>query len=215
MENNITASLQSFFSYHMSNIYTSIPCEVVKVDSTVEARVSVRPLIQMVDRIESVAVNRPVLLGVPLQMPGSSTSLVNIPVKQGDIVLCVFSMRGLDAFKAGDGTAAAPTDFRMFDKRDAIAIPGVFPFELHPNQRRVLPFNPDALSLTSNIGTALENTVELSETGVKTQMGAAILNVTPVGVDITGLLTINGIPFPAHTHSGVTTGGGVSGPVVI
>lgn len=214
MKTDFISHLTDFFNSSMFPIYTSMPARVIRVDAVEQARVDVQPLLNMVFP-DGEDFERPTILGVPLQMPGSSTSLVNIPVKQGDIVLCVFSMRGLDAFKAGDGTPAAPTDFRMFDKRDAIAIPGVFPFELHPNQRRVLPFNPDALSLTSNIGTPLENTVELSETGVRTQMGAAILNVTPVGVDITGILTINGVPYIGHTHSGGTTPSGATGPVVV
>ncbi len=210
---SFTGSLNRFIESWLVGIHTAIPARVIAYYSE-ETRADVQPLISMQDE-EGDVQERSIILGVPLQMPGSSTSLVNIPVKQGDIVLCVFSMRGLDAFKGGDGTPAAPTDFRMFDKRDAIAIPGVFPFELHPNQRRVLPFNPDALSLTSNIGTPLENTVELSEVGVKTQMGAAIVNVTPVGVDITGILTINGVPYIGHTHSGGTTPSGATGPVVI
>jgi len=215
MDNNITAALQSFLSYHMNTVYTAIPCEIVQVDSTVEARVSVRPLINLVDRLSDETSVRPTILGVPVQMPGSSTSLVNIPLNQGDSVLCVFSMRGLDAFKAGDGKPAAPTDFRMFDKRDAIAIPGIFPFEMHPNLKRVLPFNPDALSLTQDIGLPTESIVELSDAGIALKQGATSVVVSTAGVEITGLLTINGVPFPLHTHTGVTTGGGLSGPVSI
>ena len=212
-QNTLTAALNAFIESWLIQVHTAIPCQVIRVFSK-EARLDVKPLISLVNSYGETS-ERSTILGVPLQMPGSAISLVNIPVKQGDIVLCVFSMRGLDAFKAGDGKPAAPTDFRMFDKRDAIAIPGIFPFDMHPNLKRVLPFNPDALSLTSNIGTPLENTVELSEAGVKTQMGAAILNVTPIGIDITGVLTINGMPYIGHTHSGVTTGTGFSGPVSI
>jgi len=175
----------------------------------------VRPLINLVDRLSDETSVRPTILGVPVQMPGSSTSLVNIPLNQGDSVLCVFSMRGLDAFKAGDGKPAAPTDFRMFDKRDAIAIPGIFPFEMHPNLKRVLPFNPDALSLTQDIGLPTESIVELSDAGIALKQGATSVVVSTAGVEITGLLTINGVPFPLHTHTGVTTGGGLSGPVSI
>lgn len=215
MDSNISAALTAFFEAKTSGLYTSIPCKVVSVDSSTQARVSVIPLVNLVSKTEDVSFERPTILGVPLQLPACETAVVHIPVKQGDIVLCVFSMRGLDAFKSGDGTPSAPTDFRMFDKRDAIAIPGIFPFAMHPNAKRALPFNPDALSLTANIGTPLEATVELSETSIKLQMGATSIEVTPLGVNITGVLTINGVPFLLHNHSGVTTGPGVSGPVVV
>lgn len=210
---SLTGAFNRLIESWLIGVHTSIPAYVLQYNSA-EGRVDVKPLVSMQDDLGNVQ-ERSTLLGVPVQMPGSSTSIVNIPIKQGDIVLLVFSMRGLDAFKGGDGTPAAPTDFRMFDKRDAIAIPGVFPFELHPNQRRVLPFNPDALSLTANIGTEKESTVELSEIGVRTQVGNSILSVTPAGVNIVGLLTVNGVPYNLHTHSGVTTGPGVSGPVVV
>lgn len=210
---SLTGAFNRLIESWLIGVHTAIPAYVLQYHSG-ESRADVKPLISMQDDLGNVQ-ERSTLLGVPVQMPGSSTAVVNIPIKQGDIVLLVFSMRGLDAFKGGDGTPAAPTDFRMFDKRDAIAIPGVFPFELHPNQRRVLPFNPDALSLTANIGTEKESTVELSETGVRTQVGNSILSVTPTGVNIVGLLTVNGVPYNLHTHSGVTTGPGVSGPVVV
>lgn len=213
MSDTFEEAVKSIIDYELHSLFTAMPCSVVSCDP-IKGRLDVKPLLNAY-YTDGTIKERAMLLGVPLQMPASGASVVNIPVKQGDIVLCVFSMRGLDAFKSGDGTPQAPTDFRMFDKRDAIAIPGIFPFNMHPNLKRVLPFNPDALSLTHNIGTPLEATVELSDTGVKTQMGASILNVTPIGVDITGVLTINGVPYVAHTHSGVTTGPGVSGPVVI
>lgn len=205
------SSVMRVLDQAMVDMYTALPASILRVEGSV---VDVQPLIHLLDSTGR-SYKRPSLLNIPLQMPGSSTSLVNIPVKQGDIVLCVFSMRGLDAFKAGDGTPAAPTDFRMFDKRDAIAIPGIFPFEMHPNLKRVLPFNPDALSLTQDIGLPTESIVELSDAGITLKQGATSVVVSSAGVDITGLLTINGVPFPLHTHTGVTTGGGLSGPVSI
>ncbi len=181
---SLTGAFNRLVESWLIGVHTAIPAYVLQYHSG-ESRADVKPLISMQDDLGNVQ-ERSTLLGVPVQMPGSSTSVVNIPIKQGDIVLLVFSMRGLDAFKGGDGTPAAPTDFRMFDKRDAIAIPGVFPFELHPNQRRVLPFNPDALSLTQNIGTPLESIIELKDDG-------EINMVSPVKVNITApLIGLNG-----------------------
>ena len=205
------SSVMRVLDHALVDMYTAMPASVTRVGTGV---VDVQPLLHLVDSTGK-SYKRPSLLNVPLQMPGSSTSLVHIPVKEEDIVLCVFSMRGLDAFKAGDGTPAAPTDFRMFDKRDAIAIPGIFPFDMHPNLKRVLPFNPDALSLTQDIGLPTESIVELSDAGIALKQGATSVVVSTAGVEITGLLTINGVPFPLHTHTGVTTGGGLSGPVSI
>lgn len=211
MYDNFSEAVNRIIEYNLNKVSTALPCIVVGVAGN---SVDVKPA--LLTKYRDGSVSEPAtLLGIPLVMPGSATALVNIPVKLGDIVLCVFSMRGLDAFKAGDGTPAAPTDFRMFDKRDAIAIPGIFPFEMHPNLKRVLPFNPDALSLTQDIGLPTESIVELSDAGIALKQGATSVVVSSAGVAITGLLTINGVPFPLHTHTGVTTGGGLSGPVSI
>ena len=214
MKSDATGALVDFFNDSIKQLYTAMPCRIVKVEDKEQQRVSVQPLINIVFSDLSNS-ERPAILGVPLQSLSSGTSVINIPVKEGDFVLCVFSMRGMDAFKAGDGTPAVPTDFRMFDKRDAIAIPGIFPFDMHPNLKRVLPFNPDALSLTQDIGLPTESVVELSDTGIALKQGATSVTVSSAGVEITGLLTINGVPFPLHTHTGVTTGGDLSGPVSI
>jgi len=211
MYDNFSEAVNRIIEYNLNKVSTALPCVVVGVSGN---SVDVKPALLIKYRDGSIS-EPATLLNIPLVMPGSSTALVNIPVKVGDIVLCVFSMRGLDTFKAGDGTPAAPTDFRMFDKRDAIAIPGIFPFEMHPNLKRVLPFNPDALSLTQDIGLPTESIVELSDAGIALKQGATSVVVSSAGVAITGLLTINGVPFPLHTHTGVTTGGGLSGPVSI
>lgn len=185
MKSDFVSSLRDFVNGAFFPVYTAIPCRVIRVVDVKAGIVDVQPLINLTDDTDQSYV-RPTILSVPLQAPASGTSVVHIPVKEEDIVLCVFSMRGLDAFKAGDGTPAAPTDFRMFDKRDAIAIPGIFPFEMHPNLKRVLPFNPDALSLTQNIGTPLESIIELKDDG-------EINMVSPVKVNITApLIGLNG-----------------------
>lgn len=183
MRNTLEEAVEAILGSVLSQMYTAMPCRVIRVNEN--NTVDVQPLINAVTP-QGAARERPILLGVPLQQPASGTSAINIPIHEEDTVLCVFSMRGMDAFKAGDGKPAAPTDFRMFDKRDAIAIPGIFPFDMHPNLKRVLPFNPNALSLTQNIGTPLESIIELKDDG-------EINMVSPVKVNITApLIGLNG-----------------------
>lgn len=212
-QRSLTASLNSFIENWLVQVHTAIPCRVLAI-APQESRVDVQPLISLVDGYGGVS-ERATILGVPLITPASKTSVINIPIQKGDIVLCIFSMRGLDAFKAGDGTPEAPTDFRMFDKRDAMAIPGLFPFGMHPNAERELPYNPDALSLANDIGLPSESLVELSSTGITLQTDASKVEVTADGVNITGTLTINGVPYLNHTHTGVASGTATSGSVAV
>lgn len=213
MDDTLVGALQNFFMFQMSDVYTAIPCRVEKVDSAEEARVTVKPLIKQL-LTDGTSVERPVLLGVPLIMLASGSSVIHIPVNEGDTVLCVFSMRGLDAFKSGSGNIEAPTDFRVFDKRDAIAIPGLFPFSEHPN-KKVASFDPTALSITHNVGTPLEATVSIDEAGQINAVSPVMVNINAPIINLNGVLMINGLPYLGHLHSGVTTGPGSSGPVVV
>lgn len=209
----IDSAVQRIYENQAVQEYTAIPCRVDKVVSADTWTVDVKPLINVIYD-DGRNTERPVILNVPLMMPASGTSIVNIPVMAGDIVLCVFSMRGLDAFKAGDGTPEPPLDYRIFDMRDAIAIPGLFPFAQHPNQR-LTAFDPTALSITHNVGTPLEATVSIDAAGQINAVSPVMVNINAPIINLNGVLTINGLPYLGHLHSGVTTGPGSSGPVVV
>lgn len=228
MDNEIYGALVDFIDSYLNDVYTAIPCLVVRMVDSQKGIVDVRPLLKR-KGFDGVDEDRPIILGVQLMQPGTATSLISLPVVDGDIVLCVFSQRGLDAFKAGDGTTQAPTDFRMFDRRDAIAIPGLFPFGLHPNLKRTLPSSEGDLSLTANIGTPQEVTVRLTTEGevkiispmavsveaptVSLSADASIVLDAPA-INLTGVLTINSAPYAGHLHSGVLTGPATTGPIV-
>lgn len=62
---------------------------------------------------------------------------------------------------------------------------------------------PDGVSMTSGSGS-----VVLSSSAVTLSFGAHSIVIDATGV------TIDGVPFLLHAHSGVTTGPGTSGPVV-
>lgn len=233
MDESIEAALLDFFLYQMSNVYTAMPCKVIRVEDAERGILAVQPMLKVKGFVEGEDTDRPVILGVPLMTLGTRKSLVRIPVEDGDFVLCIFSQRGLDKFKSGDGSIQAPTDFRLFDKRDAVAIPGLFPFDLHPNLSRGLDSAATDLSLTHNIGTAQEVTMRLTAEGeFKVEAPASAFHIecataeinaeqeaniiAPI-INLDGVLNINGTPYLAHFHPAkpATAPGEVSGPVVI
>lgn len=58
------------------------------------------------------------------------------------------------------------------------------------------------------------NHVTVTSSSVTLAHGSNTVVVSASGIAITGTLTINGVAFLAHEHSGVTTGGGNTGGVV-
>lgn len=152
----------SSFEYKMNNIHTCIPAIVLNVDNLQQMRIDVQPTINKNKRDGSVE-ERPPVLNVPVQFPSSSTSAFTFPINKGDSVLLVFSMRGLDAWKRGNGYPAAPLDFRQFDKRDCFVIPGVFPFSKSINNpdKRMWPHSVNDTVVVHNIGQPTETEVRL------------------------------------------------------
>lgn len=223
---------QSFLS-NISDIHTAMPCIVLGVHEDLRSqRVDVQPVINRLYKDDSVD-QYPPILAVPVVFPASSTSALTFPINVGDTVLCVFSQRGLDAFKGGDGTFATPTDFRRLDKRDAIAIPGLFPFSKAINNpsKHKLPHNTKDTVLCHNIGTANEVEVRLTVAGgiiINAPAGNVTVNASTATVNcpnttwngnitmngnytISGTLRVDGVVVNGHVHGSVQGGNSISG----
>lgn len=166
---NITLEnvLYNAFQHYTNNLYTAIPCIVLTVYNNLEdQKVDVQPCVNQ-KTYEGDSTEHPPILGVPVVFPASSTSAFTFPINKGDTVLCVFSSKSTDVFKSGSGYPSDPNDFRRFDKRDAVAIPGLFPFQAavnNPKKRTFSHSTQDAV-LVHNIGTGSECEVRLKANG--------------------------------------------------
>jgi hypothetical protein len=161
------SAVKALFDYQMRNIFTAIPAKVMQVEDAGEQRVAVKPLINNVFPDWEDSIEFPTILSVQLMFPSSSTSAFTFPVNAGDTVLLVFAQSCMDVFKSGDGTTQPPSDYRRFDKRDAIAIPGLFPFGMAINQqsKRTLTHSTDDVVVAHNLGTEAECEIRLKSTG--------------------------------------------------
>jgi len=167
-EGNYEASLEAFFNYKLSSVYTAINCEVIAVRTELnDQRVDVLPLPKAV-KPDGESKDRPVITNVPLMFPSSAKAALTFPIDVGDTVLCVFSQRSLDQFKASatNGTYA-PKDKRKFSMRDAIAIPGLFAFDKAINNpsKHKWPHSTRDLVIVNNLGSDIENEVRLKSNG--------------------------------------------------
>jgi len=167
-ELSLPSVLEDFFNYKTSEMYTSIPCRVITVRVELhDQRVDVQPLTNRVlpDKTEK---EQPPIMNVPVIFPASKTAAMTFPVDVGDTVLCVFSQRSTDGFKAGSGASTyTPQDRRRFSIRDAVAIPGLFPFEAavnNPTKRKWTHSTRDMV-LVNNIGKETECEFRLKENG--------------------------------------------------
>lgn len=179
------SATKALFEYQMRNIFTAIPAKVMMVENAGEQRVSVKPLVNAVFPDWDDSEEFPTVLSVPLMYPSSSSSAVVFPVHAGDTVLLVFAQSCMDVFKGGDGSAQPPSDYRRFDKRDAIAIPGLFPFGSAINQvsKHTLPHSTDDLVVFHNLGTSAECELRMKQSGKIEVNGSAVDISSTTSVD--------------------------------
>lgn len=166
-EGSLQEVLVAAFQSQMSNHHTAIPCIVVAVrDSLNGAMVDIQPTVNQRFKDGEVK-ERPVVLGVPVAFPVSSTAGLTFPIKVGSTGIAVFSMRNLDAWKNSSGRPATPLNFAKFDKGDAMFIPGIQPpgESINNPSKRTWPHSTEDVVLVNNIGTANECEVRLKPSG--------------------------------------------------
>jgi len=167
-ELTLSSVLNDFYSYKTSDMYTAIPCRVTTVRVGLEdQRLDIQPLTNK-SLADGTTIEQPTILNVPLIFPASKKASMTFPIDVGDIVLCVFSQRSTDAFKASTGSDTyTPDDKRRFSIRDAIAIPGLFPFRdsINDPAKRKWTHSTRDMVITNNIGENTENEVRLKENG--------------------------------------------------
>lgn len=166
-EASLQEVLVAAFQSQMNNIYTAIPCVVVAVrNNGTTAEVDIQPTINQ--RFKNGEIReRPVILGVPVSFPVSSSAGVLFPIKVGTTGTAIFSMRNLDVWKGGRGRPAAPANFAKYDKGDAIFYPGIQPgsVSLANPDKHIWSHNTDDVVVFNNIGTGTENEVRLKASG--------------------------------------------------
>lgn len=128
--------IQSFIEYTSQNKFTALPGVVLKVHNKgTQQLLDVQPSVSIRGR-DGVVTDQATVLNVPYQQPASSIGGMVFPIHPGDNVLLVYSMRGIDTWKRGDGGLAPASDYRMFSNLDCIAIPCISPVSNTPTSGR-------------------------------------------------------------------------------
>lgn len=208
--------LHSIAAGWMVNKYTAMPAKVVRFDFDNQC-VDIIPCIDVIDTGTNEVQERSLIPAVPVVFPCSSTSAITFPIKEGDFVLAVWSMRSVDNWK--QNANSTPSDFRMFDVQDAFAIPCTFP----RNQTKTRAGqSADDMVLVHNIGGS-QCEIHLKASGdilAKTPTTFKIeASAVEIDAPITTTSTITaagnvigaGVSLNSHTHGGVAVGGSNTG----
>lgn len=124
---NLTSAdiIRSHISAALAKLFTSLPARVESYDNKTRTITAV-PLIRRVYS-DGASQGNQILEDIPVMFPSAGGAEVTLPVKKGDTVLLVFSMRNMqDWLISGGQEELAPAFRRNHDINDAIAIPGLF-----------------------------------------------------------------------------------------
>ena len=183
-----TETIRKAFRSLMQNVNTCLPGEVQMYDpATRRARV----VTAVQKSVRGSYINDPPIVDVPVIMPHASGYGIYPPIHAGDLVMVVFSQRGIGTFKRRLASGSPPDRVGFFSFQDAIAIPGWGP-------ATVTPVAPEALVVQKDDGTIY---ISVGDDGVELgdNAGAIFLKVNKTGVQIEapnitimGVLTVNG-----------------------
>lgn len=177
----------------IAGIHTCLPGKIEKYDHE-KQMASVKPLIKKF-YLDNKTESLPVIVNVPVIFPRTANFSFTHPIEEGDLVLLLFCERSLEKYLA-EGGEQEPGDRRKHDLTDAIAIPGLYPFsepsEADNNEDVLIKFH--------------EAELRIKPDGNFYMKGDLIVEGDVVADDVS---------LKTHIHSGVETGGGVSGPPVV
>lgn len=214
--NDPEESLRLALESQQAKIWTALPGIVSGVDLAKQT-VSVQPSVQgsVSDAQGNVTnVNLPLLVDVPIVWPRAGGFALTFPIKAGDEVLVVFSSRCIDAWWQSGGVGVA-AESRMHDLSDGFAI--LAPTSQSKKLSNVSSAN---VQLRDEDGTTY---VEIAPGGKMKLTGATSIDVAAPTINLngninvtgrmvqTGTMSIGGVEFGTHKHTGVQPGSGTSG----
>lgn len=167
----MTDILEAWFSAKMETVHTCLPGKILSYSGHSTRKARVQPLIRL-ELGTGPILDIPPIDGVPVVFQSSQEGAVLFPVKAGDTCLLVFSEAGIGRWLLGRGDLADPDSQDRHSLTDAIAIPGLFPFQgvpklTVPEDAMWVGFKGASLTLTGNtfsLKDAKGNSIESSGT---------------------------------------------------
>lgn len=139
----------------------------------------------------------PPIANVPVAFPSSAGFSITWPLFPGDSVLLVFADASIDEWKSTGAPECLPLDIRRLDLTDAIAIPGL--------NAPVLPIPATGWSPAAMV---------LAGADIRLGSSAAVQPVALAPL-VDAVVAALQVWLDTHTHTGVTTGPGASGPPAV
>lgn len=150
-----------------TTLYTSVPAIITDVSDLSNNKVSVQPAIET-SLSDGTTYPLPIISDVSIQWPAGGGGVLTFPLKVGDDVLLVFSMKSLAEWEVSSGGTVVPEDLRMHNLSDPIVIPSIFRNSNQPSpdpDNVVLKFGDTSIKInddgTLSLGNGTQEIVDL------------------------------------------------------
>lgn len=234
--NDLYVAIKTVVDGELSSVWTAVPGILQSFDP-VAMTCTVQPSIQ--GRVKDIrtgaveSVNLPVLVDVPVQLIGGGGFTLTFPMAGGDEGLVVFASRCIDAWWQNGGVQPQ-AELRLHDLSDGFFIPGfrsqarklsgvsIVSTQLRSDDGTMsvdLNHATGTMTLKAPIQIVLDTPVTHMKGGLVIDGdvshligGGGVVNFGNASIVTTGDITSNGKVLDSHTHGGVQSGGGTSGP---
>lgn len=211
---NMASMLRGVLDKYMKSVDGMLPATVVSYNRTTN-RATVVPTINMVTT-SGEALARAPYANLPVLALGGGEFFINFPLKAGDTGWIEASDRDISLWLQGAGAKAArPNTYRAHSFSDGRFIPDVlgnYTLADDADGAMVIQHKDGSTAVViSNEGVTIKaaQTVKIEAPNVEINAPQGIAITGPV--TSSGGMTIDGITFGTHTHSGVQTGSGNTG----
>jgi len=107
------------------NLWVHLPGEIVRYDSS-KMLADVQPQFKRKYK-DGTVTDMPIIYNVPVAHPRAGSAFIHLPLKKGDNVLLMIADRSMEKWLSSGGKVDTE-DARNHDLSDAIAYPGLYPF---------------------------------------------------------------------------------------
>jgi Phage protein Gp138 N-terminal domain len=211
------------------NLHVALPCIVASFDS-IKQTVSVKPALTEIGYVSGLRTTQwknLILVDIPIVLPGSDEYAMTFPIIPGNECLVLFADVAIDSWFQSSGQNnqieerrhSLSDGFALFRPR---SLPNVLPnYSTTSAQLRtrdgtvVVDIAAHQITVTAPTVQVSATTATVNASGTATVAGATVNVTGSTTVNVSGANTthVDGKSFLLHTHSGVVTGGSLSGPV--
>lgn len=198
-DDSLAGTLRQVMRKQLQQTDNMLPAVVVSFDR-VKNRAQVKPCVTLLTT-DGRAIPRAAIASVPVVQMGGRGVVLNFDLQAGDLGWIHASDRDISQFLQSY-KVSPPNTVRIHSFQDAV---------FYPDVMKGWTIDPDDAGCAVLQSLDGQTRISITAGRIKLTRGAKSVTLDGNGVTIVGGLTVDGIVFGTHKHTGIQPGGGTSG----